>query len=115
MKMRRPDGDITLMDGTGFFVEEAPYQRHLKTAVELKQVRLKSTITSFQLFTLTITSKKPTCVNHKAANEARSGRNNLDVTGVGACACGRHGCFVPHTMVDFQKGERYDIPYLQFF
>jgi hypothetical protein len=26
--------------------------------------------------------------------------------GVGAAACPRHGCFVPHSVVDFQKGER---------
>jgi hypothetical protein len=44
MKMRRPDGDITLMDGTGFFVEQAPYQRHLQTAVELKQVPLRNIV-----------------------------------------------------------------------
>ncbi|KAG1863200.1 hypothetical protein DFJ58DRAFT_656481 [Suillus subalutaceus] len=25
---------------------------------------------------------------------------------IGGCACARHGCFVPHAMVDFQKGER---------
>jgi hypothetical protein len=37
----------------------------------------------------------------------KSGQKNLDATGVGACACARHGCFVPHTMVDFQKGEKY--------
>jgi hypothetical protein len=30
----------------------------------------------------------------------------LQATGVGACACARHGCFVPHSVVDFQKGER---------
>ncbi|KAG1900024.1 uncharacterized protein F5891DRAFT_980638 [Suillus fuscotomentosus] len=29
-----------------------------------------------------------------------------EATGIGGCACARHGCFVPHTMVDFQKGER---------
>ncbi|KAI6039496.1 hypothetical protein EDC04DRAFT_2568368, partial [Pisolithus marmoratus] len=28
-------------------------------------------------------------------------------TGIGATACAWHGCFVPHSMVDFQKGERY--------
>jgi hypothetical protein len=38
MKMRRPDGDVTLMDGTGFLVEDGPYQHHLKTAVDMKQV-----------------------------------------------------------------------------
>ncbi|KAG2028407.1 hypothetical protein BDR03DRAFT_809500, partial [Suillus americanus] len=25
---------------------------------------------------------------------------------IGGCACAQHGCFVPHSMVDFQKGER---------
>jgi hypothetical protein len=38
MMMRRPDGDVTLMDGQGFFVEDGPYKEHLRTAVELKQV-----------------------------------------------------------------------------
>ncbi|KAI6038061.1 hypothetical protein EDC04DRAFT_2570386, partial [Pisolithus marmoratus] len=28
-------------------------------------------------------------------------------TGIGATACAQHGCFFPHSMVDFQKGERY--------
>jgi hypothetical protein len=27
-------------------------------------------------------------------------------TGKGACACARHGAFVPACVVDFQKGER---------
>ncbi|KAG1731781.1 hypothetical protein EDB19DRAFT_1896895 [Suillus lakei] len=31
----------------------------------------------------------------------------LEVTGIGGCACARHGCFIPHAMVNFQKGERY--------
>ena len=40
-------------------------------------------------------------------NAANLDRKNRDATGIGACACARHGCFVPHTVVDFQKGERY--------
>jgi len=27
-------------------------------------------------------------------------------TGIGACACARHGCFLPNSVVDFQKGEK---------
>jgi hypothetical protein len=38
MKMCRPDGDVTLTNGTGFFVQEGPYQQHLLTAAEHKQV-----------------------------------------------------------------------------
>ncbi|KAG1832498.1 hypothetical protein EV424DRAFT_1342450 [Suillus variegatus] len=30
----------------------------------------------------------------------------LEATGIGGCTCARHGCFVLHAMVDFQKGER---------
>ncbi|KAG1836783.1 hypothetical protein DFJ58DRAFT_719005 [Suillus subalutaceus] len=37
---------------------------------------------------------------------ARDHVQRLEATGIGGCACARHGCFVPHSMVDFQKGER---------
>lgn len=37
MKMRQPDADVTLTDGTGYFVEDSPYQHHLKTATSVKE------------------------------------------------------------------------------
>ena len=55
--------------------------------------------------------QKSVCHNYRAMNAANLDRKNRDTTGIGACACVRHGCFVPHTVVDFQKGERYD-PFL---
>ena len=33
-------------------------------------------------------------------------QEHLDCTGKGACGCARHGAFIPHCVVDFQKGER---------
>ena len=51
--------------------------------------------------------QRSSCHNHKAVNAVNTNRNNLESTGIGACACARHGCFVPHSVVDFQKGERY--------
>ncbi|KAG1873904.1 hypothetical protein F4604DRAFT_1925476 [Suillus subluteus] len=42
----------------------------------------------------------------EAQDIAKTSRHNLEATGIGGCACARHGCFVPHSMVDFQKGER---------
>lgn len=39
-------------------------------------------------------------------NKANADRHKLEVTGIGATACGRHGCFVPGSVVDFQKGEQ---------
>ncbi|KAI5998479.1 hypothetical protein EDC04DRAFT_2872174 [Pisolithus marmoratus] len=32
--------------------------------------------------------------------------DSKEVRGIGATACAWHGCFVPHSVVDFQKGER---------
>ena len=51
--------------------------------------------------------QRSTCNAHKAVNLANAERHRLAVTGIGACACTCHGCFVPHSVVDFQKGERY--------
>lgn len=52
-------------------------------------------------------NQKSACHNYRAMNAANLDRKNRDATGIGACACARHGSFVPHTVVDFQKGERY--------
>jgi hypothetical protein len=38
MKMRNPENDVPLSDGTGFMVSQIPYELHLKSAVERRQV-----------------------------------------------------------------------------
>ncbi|KAI0038755.1 hypothetical protein FA95DRAFT_1505108, partial [Auriscalpium vulgare] len=88
MKMRRPENDVALRDGLGFFVRRQPYQRHLAASVEAKP-------------------PKSTCHNHRAHEKANgnSMRHDLEATGIGATAC-LHGCLIPHSVVDFQKGER---------
>ncbi|KIK73380.1 hypothetical protein PAXRUDRAFT_178597, partial [Paxillus rubicundulus Ve08.2h10] len=50
--------------------------------------------------------KQSACNNHRAVNQANSLCTRLEATGIGATACACHGCFVPHSVVDFQKGER---------
>ncbi|KAG1720993.1 hypothetical protein EDB19DRAFT_1898384 [Suillus lakei] len=50
--------------------------------------------------------KRSTCSNHRAVNVANANQSNLQATGVGATACACHGCFVPHSVVDFQKGKQ---------
>ncbi|KZP04361.1 hypothetical protein FIBSPDRAFT_767540 [Athelia psychrophila] len=49
---------------------------------------------------------KSTCRNHKAQNSAERNPRNLRASGIAACACARHGCFVPNSVVDFQVGEQ---------
>ncbi|KAI6041138.1 hypothetical protein EDC04DRAFT_2601888 [Pisolithus marmoratus] len=87
MKMNKPELDVALSDGEGYMVAEAPYQSHLKQSLDSKE--------------------RSTCSNHRAINAANINKSNLWSTGIGATACAQHGCFVPHSVVDFQKGERY--------
>ncbi|KAI5989846.1 hypothetical protein EDC04DRAFT_2588181, partial [Pisolithus marmoratus] len=87
MKMNKPEADVALSDGKGYMVSEGPYQSHLQQSLDSKE--------------------RSTCSNHRAINAANINKSNLRSTGIGATACARHGCFVPHSVVDFQKGERY--------
>ncbi|KAG1722601.1 uncharacterized protein EDB91DRAFT_1255997 [Suillus paluster] len=80
------EDEVWLTDGLGFMVGNARYKGHLEGA--------KDTI------------ERSSCNNHRAVNQANASWHKLETTGIGGCACARHGCFVPHSMVDFQKGER---------
>jgi len=81
-----PSDEVSLMDGLAFMVTDDQYKRHLSIAHDHIQ--------------------RSDCNNHRAVNQANASRQRLEATGIGGCACARHGCFVPHSMVDFQKGER---------
>lgn len=47
-----------------------------------------------------------TCNEHRAINNRFQTQKGKDVTGIGATACARHGCYCPGSVVDFQKGEK---------
>ncbi|KIJ16603.1 hypothetical protein PAXINDRAFT_10319 [Paxillus involutus ATCC 200175] len=83
---RQTDGQVWLMDGLGFMVSRSPYHEYLAA-------------TNHAL-------ERSSCNNHRAVNQANSSRVWLEATGIGATACAHHGCFVPHSVVDFQRGER---------
>ncbi|KAG1894778.1 uncharacterized protein F5891DRAFT_984797 [Suillus fuscotomentosus] len=81
-----PSDEVSLIDGLVFMVRDERYKSHLAVAQDHVQ--------------------KSDCNNHHAVNQANASRQKLEATGIGGCACAQHGCFVPHSMVDFQKGER---------
>lgn len=87
-----PSNEVALTDGLGFMVGDARYKMHLAEAQDIVY--------------------RSDCNNHRAVNQANASRHKLEATGIGGCACARHGCFVPHSMVDFQKGERFADRYL---
>ncbi|KAG2004971.1 hypothetical protein CC2G_003473 [Coprinopsis cinerea AmutBmut pab1-1] len=80
------EGDVFLKKGEGFMTERTRYKAHLKEAEERKEPQ--------------------TCHEHRAIADRSKGHKGCDVTGIGAFACMRHGCFAPGSVVDFQKGER---------
>ncbi|KAG1866342.1 hypothetical protein C8R48DRAFT_568097, partial [Suillus tomentosus] len=82
----KPFDEVWLSDGLGFMVGKDRYKMHLAEAAD--------------------TVEKSSCNNHRAVNQANAARHKLESTGIGGVACAQHGCFVPHYMVDFQKGER---------
>ncbi|KAG1717571.1 hypothetical protein EDB19DRAFT_1653013, partial [Suillus lakei] len=82
-----PMDEVSLMDGRAFMIGNSTYKAHLAQAKDAIQ--------------------QSECNNHQAINQANASRHRLEATGIGSCACARHGCFVPHAIVDFQKGERY--------
>ncbi|KAF9222205.1 hypothetical protein BS17DRAFT_796674 [Gyrodon lividus] len=83
---RRTDGQVWLMDGLGFMVSWLPYHEYLAAS-------------HYPI-------ERSSCNNHKAVNQVNSSHAWLEATGIGAMACACYGCFVPHSVVDFQKGER---------
>jgi hypothetical protein len=46
MKMRNPEYDVPLTGGTGFMVSQMPYEDHLTSAVERRQVSITSGISA---------------------------------------------------------------------
>ncbi|KAI6038369.1 hypothetical protein EDC04DRAFT_2604107 [Pisolithus marmoratus] len=93
MKMSKPELDVTLSDGKGYMVTEVSYQSHLQQSLDNKEA-------------------KPALRDPPAAitgplmlpisTSLTSGPLELVLLLVAW-----HGCFVPHAVVDFQKGERY--------
>ncbi|KAI0338536.1 hypothetical protein BDW22DRAFT_1459835, partial [Trametopsis cervina] len=84
-RMKNPEDDVWLADGDGFFVGRSRFEQHIQTAVERVQ--------------------RSSCNDHKAVN-GPGHKSTLDATGIGATACARHGAMVPHSVVNFTRGEK---------
>ena len=101
---KQPEADVSLSDGELFMVKQVPYANHIANAPEWQPVHYcKAIIQSY-----TNWNKKSKCNTHQAQNSSSFHQNHLDSTGKGACACARHGAFIPDCAVNFQKGERWE-------
>ncbi|KAG2138240.1 hypothetical protein BD769DRAFT_1626644 [Suillus cothurnatus] len=77
----KPLDEVWLSNWLGFMVGKDRYKMHLAAASD--------------------TVEKSSCNNHRAVNQANAAQHKLESTGIRGVACARHGCFVPHSMVDF--------------
>ncbi|KAH6869445.1 hypothetical protein BKA70DRAFT_1379648 [Coprinopsis sp. MPI-PUGE-AT-0042] len=85
-RAQKHEDDIWLNQGELYMTEPKRYAQHVSSTPETKQI--------------------PTCNEHRAVADKSKLQKGCDVTGIGAMACMRHGCFVPGSVVDFQRGER---------
>ena len=90
-----------LSEGTGFMVSQKPYELHLQSAFERRQV---CSISGIYTGRSSCSKKKSTCHDHRAVNNVNKHGRHPESTGIGATAC-IHEAFVPDSVVDFQKGE----------
>ncbi|TEB06358.1 hypothetical protein FA13DRAFT_1760159 [Coprinellus micaceus] len=86
--LKNQEGDMVWLkgNGEGFMTSKGPYDTYVENAVEDKEV-----------------SK---CYNYRAIADRGKAYKGCDASGIGAAACGRHGAFIPTSVLDFQKGER---------
>ncbi|KAF8258432.1 hypothetical protein EI94DRAFT_1519298, partial [Lactarius quietus] len=90
MRHRTGEKDASLLAGMAFMANPDAYKAHLRSGKEFIQACII------------------TCNTYRAIEQANGSQAHLDVTGIGATAC-CHGFFVPTAVVDFQKGERYQV------
>ncbi|KAL6299356.1 hypothetical protein BKA93DRAFT_742425 [Sparassis latifolia] len=97
-KKRKHDdlNDVSLRLGQGYFVHQDKMTRYMES------IKAEPAVCQ------PVCSMPETCSRFKVARAQRPGKfRNLEVSGVVAVICIRHGCFCPRAMVDLQKGERY--------
>lgn len=57
---------------------------------------------------------KHVCNSHTAWLSASAGKPHYDINGIGATLCARQGCYIPTSVVDFPRGEKYVFAWFQF-
>ncbi|KAI5998448.1 hypothetical protein EDC04DRAFT_2612458 [Pisolithus marmoratus] len=89
MPPKNAGNETWLMDGQGYMVASQDYKTPLGGT--------------------TNKIMRSDCNNHHAISQANHNRGQLTSTGIGGCACAGHGCFIPHSTVDFQKGKHQNL------
>jgi len=129
MKPKNSDQELWLMDGRGYMVTSDRYKQYLITTPNPVEVceSLEMWGGALLMAGPAVRLQQPPGSEPGKCTEKPVGSNRhwgmcMCKTWMfyspchgglskGGCACARHGCFIPHAMVDFQKGEQYVIWY----
>ncbi|KAH6908047.1 hypothetical protein BKA70DRAFT_1427277 [Coprinopsis sp. MPI-PUGE-AT-0042] len=101
LKSKGAGQDVFLKMGQGYFAGINRYRAHVNCGTEEDAVRLKGNAPNRQ-----DGKSKSRCNEFRAVTDKNKFHKGYDSTGIAAFACARHGCIVPASVVDFQKGER---------
>lgn len=110
-KSKRDDKtDYSLSDGRAFFAESSKMAAFAKAKGKEGRtvVRLLFFSHSIKINVLKIVHQVRTCSGFKVTRSQRAGKfRNMDISGVVAILCLRHGCFFPRAIVDLVGNEQY--------
>lgn len=87
--------DVPLSDGLGYMVGKKRFGEYVERISGLQKTK-KDTSRK---------SSSQDCHDHRAVSQQNHSQAHLDARGIGAVACGHHGCFYPNSVVNFRKGE----------
>ncbi|KAH6907800.1 hypothetical protein BKA70DRAFT_1427627 [Coprinopsis sp. MPI-PUGE-AT-0042] len=87
LKAKGAGQDMFLKMGQGYFAGYERYMAHVGSKAK-------------------DTEPKSKCNEFRAVADKNKFHKGYDATGIAAFACARHGCIVPSSVVDFQKGEK---------
>ncbi|KAH6905428.1 hypothetical protein BKA70DRAFT_1373179 [Coprinopsis sp. MPI-PUGE-AT-0042] len=88
LKSKGAGQDVFLKMGQGYFAGLQRYRAHVAHGKAEEPAR------------------KSRCNEFRAVADKNKFHKGYDATGIAAFACARHGCIIPASVVDFQKGER---------
>ena len=87
--------DVPLSDGLAYMVGKERFESYVERVVGLEKTGKE----------VSRSSASPDCHDHRAVSQQNHSQAHLDARGIGAVACGHHGCFYPNSVVNFRKGE----------
>lgn len=104
LALKNDSDDVPLNDGLAYMVARKRFEDYIASAPTIKQPVSNESFCCLCRHSVNV-FQASTCHDYRAVSQENHSKAHLDATGIGAIACGRHGCFYPNCVVNFKKGE----------